>query len=285
MIYFNKCDVFINGTGILASSATLSTENAYSPLYALGARGPVSTAFAGPLRTTIQLNYLIETHNEPVYYIVSGLKNNYSQLNYDTFKIGIGGVTGYCFLESYSVKVSPNEPARASASFVSFVPTTGALVGRSPSVGSSSSSTSTSAKKYNSRQTSGNAHAWTTELLFQNSAASTKFLDFDYSFKANWEPRFIIGQKFPTQVQFLNGSETFNFTREVYSGISFTGMRAVSYLNDFDTVRLNSLSLLNTTQNNDILDFCISGSIVKSVEISASVGDMVQINSSCEKSH
>lgn len=284
MIYFNECDVLINGSGLLFDSVLLSTQNSILPVYVLGNKGVISQTSSGPLKTNIQVSYLLEVGNEPIYGIVSGIKNSHSNFNNNNFILNIGGLTGYVYLESYGVRVEPNDLVKAVASFVSYEPISGYFTG---SIGSTS---------YNLTKGSGLGHSWSTDLFFRDSSVVDPIYGFDYSFKINWLPVFVLGNKNQVQMHFLGAEESMSFIKENYSGATISGDNAVYLLKNIDKIRLNSFSnILKSSKNAPTtsfsapniqtsgLDFIISGMIVTSTQLSENVGDFVKSTVNCQK--
>ena len=78
MIYFNDVEVTVNGTGILANSASISSRNQIQPVRVLGRKGIAFQAPAGPIQSDFSISYLPETNNEPNYNIVKALTGDNS---------------------------------------------------------------------------------------------------------------------------------------------------------------------------------------------------------------
>ena len=66
MIFFDQCDVIVNGTGILATQATLSTANSLAPIKIIGHRGILTQAPQRDLTSNLQLSYFLETDKDCV---------------------------------------------------------------------------------------------------------------------------------------------------------------------------------------------------------------------------
>src|SRR3990167_7544728 len=98
--YFNDVDVTIGGTGILAESASLSSQNSIEPQFILGRRGNIDQSPAGPQKTTFNFNYLLEIDNEPGLTGIKNLKNLSNPNSGENVTIAIAGITGYnCYLD------------------------------------------------------------------------------------------------------------------------------------------------------------------------------------------
>jgi len=263
-LFFDEIDAIIAGSGILAESASISSENSLSPLYVLGNKGIINQSPSGPLRSSFSFNYVLESNYDPVQNIVSYLKTGRETTNYESTIVSLGGITGNCFLDSYSLKSSPNDVTKANVSFISFLPLTGFLQDKKGNI------------NYNSSNTSGISHGWTT--YFSN--INNKIYEMDYSFKPNWEPVYTLGSVFPRQIQFLGAQEDMSFVKDIYTGIQFSGQNATGY---FNFTGLQTTVKLFGLMNSNSYTIEISGSKVKNTQVNASLDDIVRVSSSVSK--
>ena len=67
MIFFNNCDVRINGTGVMASTASVSTANPVRAMRSMGKNLAVSIAPDGPYANEVKMTYLLEIDKDPVF--------------------------------------------------------------------------------------------------------------------------------------------------------------------------------------------------------------------------
>lgn len=270
MVYFNDCDVTVDNTGILAESASISSSNSLQPFFSLGKKGSVQQSSSGPIRSNFNISYIVKTDSEPNYSIVSYLKDAHNDLSYKTYPISIGGLTGDCYLESYSVKGSSNDFIKANTSYISFLPLSGELKTKNKN----------NLVKYNDSTYSGMAHFWT--LLSEKPDKQVdKLYDFDYNFKATWEPVYVLGKNLPIQVQLHNAEETLNITREIFKEIQFTGEHSADHL-DIDKISMKGLSALMGDETKT-LSFIITGQKVHNIELDSQLDDFIRIKSTIKR--
>lgn len=130
MIYFDEIDVLIDGSGIVAESANIDTENSLSPLYILGQKFAGNSIPNGPVKSNINLSYAWEPNFDPNLKIINNIKNTFQNFNFSPVNISVAGLTGLGFLESYSAKISQNDVGKISASYAIYTPLSGNFVGK-----------------------------------------------------------------------------------------------------------------------------------------------------------
>ena len=218
-LFFNKCNVAINGSGVMADSASINTNNNLEPIRSVGKKGIIYQAPAGPLETTYEISYLVETNNEPNYNIVQALRSIENSFHNKGVVVEVGGISALCYLRTYSLTSSPNEPVRAQVNYQSFKPTTGSL-----------SENTISPVSYNSQRSSGIAHGWTSYATTSATALTNKTYGFDYNFEMAWEPAFAFQRLEPYDVRFINATETIKLTKDTSYDVLFSGSSAAAAL-------------------------------------------------------
>jgi hypothetical protein len=268
MIHFKDVKVGINGTGILADSASVSVNNDLIPVFAVGKKGLVNMTPNGGLGGSVSFNYLLEPGNEPVNGICKYIKDN-TQSSYQSVIVEVGGITGSYFLDSYSVRTVANDAVSAAASFITYFPVSGEL---------SASPTLT----FNPRENSGIAHSYTTTFFNGGEKITTgQFSSFDYQFKANWNPVYTLGKKEPTHILLTSADERFEIEREFFKNITMSGDYLGSYVN-IDKVKIFELSYLVDNTGN-FIDFEIDNHFVRAVTSDARLDDIAKVRISAEK--
>ena len=126
-LFFNKCNVAVNGSGIMASTASITKANSLTPIRSVGKKGIIYQAPTGPLTTQYNMSYIVETNNEPNYNVVQALKAVENSFHNKPVVVEVGGISACCYLTNYSLKCQPNEPVVASVSYESYKDTTGTL--------------------------------------------------------------------------------------------------------------------------------------------------------------
>ena len=218
-LFFNKCNVAVNGSGVMADSASIRTSNSLQPIRSVGKKGIIYQAPNGPLTTTYNISYLIETNNEPNYNVVQALRSIENSFHNKGVVVEVGGISALCYLRSYSFSSSPNQPVKARVSYQSWKPTTGSL-----------SENTISPVSYNSQRSSGLAHGWTSYVTTSATALTNKSYGFNYDFNMSWEPVFSFGRIDPYDVRFINATETINLTKDTSYDVAFSGSSAAGAL-------------------------------------------------------
>ena len=284
MIYFNDVEVTVNGTGILANSASISSRNQIQPVRVLGRKGIAFQAPAGPIQSDFNISYMPETDNEPNYNIVKALQA-YGGTGGNQFQnrgviVEIAGVSGYCYLNGYNLSVSPNAPAEASVSFVAYKKVTGSLrrKGDYPHA----------AVTYNAQNSDRLAHGWTTYFTTEAETRTNQIYDFGYDFSINWQTAHALKETAPYSVRFMSAEETITITRDItsdmvwsdvtpYSGTPATGVLFPNKRpGKSTTINLHSVGLLCDQSDDKKLSFNTSGAMVTQHDGNVAMDDMVK---------
>lgn len=256
MINYNNIEVKVNGSGLIVENANLTTNNALQSIGVIGYKNPIAFPVTNALKSQASINYLIEVDNEPNIPIVEFIKTGINNQTWTATPIVIGQITGSGYLDSYSLRVIPNEPVMANVSFLIFSPLTG---------------------QYQATQSaraisfSGIAHGLSSLFLDDNSLPSlVNFYNFDYDFKATWNPVYTIGNLYPIQVQLVNAEENFSIISDDYRHINYSGEALTGHYN---TRQLQIYSFAT----NIPLTLNLSGAIVTSNQLNVSLDDIGRI--------
>lgn len=209
-VYFDKCDVKINESGMVALGVRLSTENGLSPVYSVGRRGVVDQTPAGDLVSNLEMSYLVQPANEPNFVTVEHMKNLTGSI-LDPVVVSVGDLSGEFYIDSYSINAQPNEPIQASVSMTAYTELSGQLQEKNQV-----DTLDTGVAEI--------AHAWTT--LLHNEQGDHRILpsySFSYAFRANWVPNYTFNNRFPTQVDLMSADEQIQIERPDFSNVLFTG--------------------------------------------------------------
>lgn len=268
MIYYDQCDVVLNGSGIMAESAEIGVSPSLAPIYSLGRRGVWNQTPTAPITSNISINYYLESffdHNKnTIDFIKTGDVTTYAPCS----TIIIGNVTGSGYLDSFSFTAQPNSPIMANASYTCFHELIGDLQQKNNRYG------------YNKTNSSGLAHGYTLHVTSSGNSQIIPTYSLNYSFSADWKPMYKIGDKNPIQINYLGANERFVLNRDVYTGLNLiSGVSMTGYLNvtgdtNLDIISLNSVA--NTT-NLSTMNFNLSGAKVSNNLISAQIDDFVRI--------
>ena len=209
-IYYDQCELKINSTGVIATSASLNSDITLGPVYTLGKRKPFKRQVTtGPASSTFQIQYVINPTGDPAFNTISEIKSFISApTNYDGVTIALGGITGYnCYLNNYSIKIDPNNVVAAQASYVSYRPISGNLSIKS---------------NPNSASADSIAHSSKINLISGKSLNGDTY-SFSYTFAANLNPIYVLGQREPVEVKPIRAQETVNMTENIFNTLVYTG--------------------------------------------------------------
>lgn len=263
-ITYNNIQVKVSSTGILSTSASVETSNSLLAVQPLGFRGIIDQAPAGPLKSTISFDYFLKTDQDPNYLMASGLRSYISE---GPVAISVGGVAGVGYLESYSIKLEPNQLARASASYACFTPLNGSLQNKLLNL------------DYTGVNPSGFGHSWSTYITNSTDYVANRTISFSYDFSAKWTPVYGIGGANPVSVMFNGGQETFSIAKDTYIKPTFSGINVVDYLTGLSSTNfdIRSVDVLCGNAGNSI-NIDMSNSKVVSSSLSTQVRDVARTN-------
>jgi len=270
MVYFDNCDVVVNGSGILAESASVQSVNYLDPAYVLEKRGEAGQPVKDSIRSMIDINYLVEADNEPNLEIIETIKQ-FREDDYVAkgFSVEVAGVSGTFYIQDYRLGIQPNGAAKANVQFVTYEPLGGSL---------SSKKVGGDAIDYN--KSNSIVNGWSTFVTSSGAHAEFPTYDFQYQFRAQWVPIYAMGAKYPKQVQLMNASEMLNLTSNIHRHITFSGEKAedafsVEFGSDM-SIEAFEVDLLCDSSENSNLALTMSGGLVVNTSIEARVGDIVK---------
>lgn len=270
-INFDNCDVAINSSGILASNANIDTNNSIEAAYVLGYTRPINQIPIGPIKTSFNASYLPIISQEPNYAVVNKIKSMINDSGYMGEKVEVAGIThNYCFLNDYNIKISPNSIVEASVSYSTFWELCG--------------NTRQKSNRINYLSEGDICHSWATYILNSGDYITNPVYDFNYSFKANWQPIYVIGQKYPIEVKLLSAEESISFNIDNYRNILFTGEEVYNNIFQGNNGNLQFKNISITCQDgcdstgisSDSLSLNISGFKIKSINPSIQVGEFLR---------
>jgi hypothetical protein len=216
LISYKDVDVVINGSGILASNVSLSTNNTLSPINVLGYQNPINQTNDGPIKSTLSINYYLDTSFDANYNKIQSLKNYNNDIYHDN--ISFAGISGAFYLDTFEISAEENQMVRCNATYSCYNKLSGTLQQKTNTI------------NYNATNNSGLANAWTVFISNQSNYTTNPTYSFGYSFSNSWKPIYSLGNVFPTQIVFLGAIESFSFERNQYTGVLFSGQSATDYL-------------------------------------------------------
>lgn len=275
---FDNIDCAINETGILAYSASLDTSNSIDGAYVLGYQGIVKQLPFGPVKSTFQATYSPEIGNEPNFSNLNKIKSFISESGYAGERFELAGIVSFnSYLDSYSIKIQPNNLVQSSISYSSFVDLQGQLRPKSNLI--------------NYLQDGSLSHAWTVYIFNTGDYTKQPIYDFNYDAKINWQPVYIIGNKYPADVKLLNIVENITLTTDIYRQILFTGESPHNNLliGSDGNIKFENLSLICSDNcssaglNPSQLNIDLHGFKIKSNSIISQTREFVRVSYQLQK--
>ena len=223
-IYYDQCEIKINNTGVLAVSASFSSDITLGPIYTLGKRKPFKNQITtGPSSSTFQISYLINPTGDPAFNSVKEIKNFISSpTSYDGVTIAFAGVTGQkCYLNNYNLKIEPNNVITAQASYVTYEPVITNTLFQTPSNLNNPNPASAASIAHSSK-----TNVVSGRNIFAKGTASEITADLyslSYAFTCNLTPIYALGQQTPLEVKPIRAQETVNITENLFTKLVYTG--------------------------------------------------------------
>jgi hypothetical protein len=232
----------------------------------------------GPIRTTFNISYIPEISQEPNYAAVNRIKSMLNESGYNGEKVELAGIThNYCYLDSYSLKITPNNLIEADVSYSTFWELCGDLRKKS--------------NRIDYIYQGDVCHSWGSQILNSGDYLSNPVYGFDYNFRVNWFPVYTIGSKFPTEVKLLSAEESISFVMDTYRSISFTGENVYNSLlyGNNGNMELKNMSILcqenceNAGKDGNSLIINIDGFKIKSINPAVRVEEFLRVNYQASK--
>lgn len=218
MIYnFDQVALFINDTGILADSASLSYKNNAIPIQSLNNKSYAAITTNGPEESKVDMTYYL-TYDDPSFGIAKMLKASTQIFTESPQILKLGGISGSFYLDSLSFSLSPQQTIKANASYFSYSPISGNLA--IENVATPILSDIVKAKRF---------YLQSGQFDFSN-PRNISLLNFDYSWKGDWEPIFNIdADRSPNQLVLHGGEESYDYTTTQYLKTNSSGENMYSY--------------------------------------------------------
>lgn len=266
MIFFNNCDVRVNGTGLMAESVSLSSQNSLSPIRPLGKKAQTSLEPEGPISSDLSVSYYIEVGKDLGYFEVSGMKATTNFENLSPRTIIVAGVTGSFYLTSYKLTISPNEAVKADVTYRSFEPLSGQIAPKPNNL-------------IYATGFSGLAHNWTSEIYSDVGTVNVPIFNLAYSFNATMTPVYTLGRKYPKQVLLISSEEEMTIVKDQYRPIDFYGLSGCQEFDDCinnPRLRLYPLGKICDGATGTYMEFDMSGASIHASNLSVGVNDFVK---------
>jgi len=271
MLKFKDCQVSISGTPILANNVSITENSALKPIRIMGLIGRNKTTPISDKRNSIEINYVVETNQEPNFYLAKNIRD-YNTSSFPV-RIIIGGITGDGYLNRYSISIEPNNQIRASVSYDVFGDLKGDLQSQPPSISTG----------YNKLNSSGIAHYWTTYAKTIDGTSSGDLLQGNYSFNANWNPIYGIGSAAPVDVVLLSSEENYSFISEHNYHVKNSGQPFEEVFEGIEMIEINNQSSEWSSDNNNSLKLYPASGKINSQKINFLEGSPILVETNIVK--
>ena len=267
MIEFSDCDVIINGTGLVADSASISERNSIKPAYGIGHFRSVMLP-DGPKTSEIQINYILNPLRETNLQIINDIKSNPPIIN--PVNIEIAGLRCSGYITSFSFSLSPSEKIVASVSYISYHDLVGQISKKRGTV------------FYDTNPISA-GHGWSS-VVNSGDGNFAKTYNLSYDCSIDYQPFYSFGSTTPNQVLFIGGKESAKVTKEDFTSVNFSGQSGAYQV--FSSSG-ESILLYNLNKEMDAdtpsLKIDLRSATVSTSRLSARVDDYIQTEISLER--
>tara|TARA_R110000772_G_scaffold249530_3_gene364030 strand:+ start:16454 stop:17299 length:846 start_codon:yes stop_codon:yes gene_type:complete len=281
MINFDKIKIEVEGTGIIANSASLSTSASLADIKSVGKIGTFNQIPSGPKTSFLQFSYLIDMNKEPNLIIADEIKNTLNDLSYLTPTISIGGVSGQGYLSSFSLNGNPNSPIQANVNYTIFDELSGYL----------QESETVESGDFVDRSI---AHGWGLVVNTVSGYREEPALNFSYNLQNVWRPTYSVGQSNPIQVNLDGSNEVVSLTQSDYEFIQYSGENVEGVLLDSSnpTIQLKDINLACAGNGIDLLQetgnmktFNLEGSKITANQFGVTIDNIAKTTYTIRKSH
>lgn len=252
-----NCGITVNGTGLAANTVSLSQQSTISQITPIGFNISHYNYVNGANTNNLQISYLSNTNQDPLYWNFSGIKNNYSGT---PVSINLGGLTGLFYLTNYSFDAQPNQPVIINAELINFTNITGNFTGLK---------INNITGNFNQRMANG------TSISFLSANAQVPAFGLRYSCEIEYIPFYKLGQKEPYFICYNRATENINFSSDEYTGIGFYGRDVNEIFKNSSILRLTNASTISGTW---VMDFILTGSKISSIEQNFETQNVVKNN-------
>ena len=306
IIFSDRTFTLVNQSGIMATNASISQSNSLVPAYSLGKYWAVNQIPNGPIQSTFSISYYPSVTREPNYQILNTIRGLSDDILYSGTRIVIAGVTGFnCYLRSYEIQSSPNNLVKANETYDTFVNLSGQISPRSFASTSDWGNLDLMTESgdwedLTVMDSSGdwgsiedpvleafdkNPHGWTTYISSSGNKLIAPTYDFNYRFNANWQPVYLIGQKVPTEVHLMGGTEEMSFVRDNFTHIQFSGEEVTGTFitGDWQIELFNYQLIAWQTAGSGALFFDVSGAKIVDTKLVSDLGNFVRSQTSIRR--
>lgn len=265
MVFFNDCNVVINGDGILAQDASISSNNTLTDAKFLGQKNASHKITSGPITNKVSISYVPNFEADPVLDFLELYREDTTLFN--PFVVSVAGISGSFYLQSCSLKLASNNNLQSNLNFTSFNALSGDITALTPTI-----STSIATKEHLN-------NSWTTIFQQDGAETSNNVFEFSYNSEFDFKPNYILGKMEPVSVSFFGSKEDISLNLDLYKNIDISGQLAENYLEDINVVDLKVLaSSYSIFYDAFTKSIPITGMSVVDTKVDARLDDIVRVS-------
>ena len=266
MVFFNECDIRVNGTGLMAQNASINSSNSLQAIRPVGRSDALELSPNGAIRNQFSATYYVDLTSDPCFPETTRIKISTEFEQAEAQVIEVAGISGAFYMTNYSLSIQENSAIKANVTYQGFGEISGNVTGK------------TSDASY-PESFSGLAHAWTTFVQSDAGDLDIPVFKFDYNFSNKVQPLYGVGSKNPMQVANLSSEERIRIERDNSRQMNFYGESGCAL---FDAcaqnprVRIFKLGYLCDDSLTDSMDFDVSGYRIVSNNTTLDTNDYVK---------
>ena len=253
----SNVNISVNGSNILCQSINFTQNSSLKPIFNIGNKVSYNNIPTN-LLNNLSLEYYLEPEIEPNYSIITGLIYDKSVAIPSIINLGDTYFTGY--LKEYSMQVYPNSVIKIKSDFNIYNPITGNILEQALSGN----------YLYDSGNSSGISHYWTTQLKSGNQQIDANILQLEYSVSINQSPIYGIGDFQPKQIYIDSINESLDVISEQQNNIVYSGL-----LFDNTFIGVQSMTLTGSQNSPINISIPLTGFNLDDINTSISVDNII----------
>tara|TARA_R100000008_G_scaffold76787_1_gene56831 strand:- start:180 stop:1010 length:831 start_codon:yes stop_codon:yes gene_type:complete len=267
MVFFNDCDIRINGTGLMAQRASIKSSNSLKRVTPLGRADAIELTPNGTVQNTFQATYYVDLDGDPCYPETVRIKNSTDFEQASSQVIEVAGISGAFYMSDFSIRVNQNNVVLANVTYKGFGELSGNVTEKTSDLNLVKSGFS------------GLAHSWTTFIQSDAGDLDIPVFSFDYNFANTIKPLYAIGSKLPAQVANINAEEVIKIEKDQSRQMNHYGESGCALFDACEQnprVRIFKLGYLCDESLDKSMDFDVSGYRIVSNNVSINTNDYVK---------
>jgi hypothetical protein len=267
MVFFNDCDIRINGTGLMAQRASIKSSNSLKKIKPLGRADAIELTPNGVVQNSFSATYYVDLDRDPCYPETVRIKNSTEFEQASPQVIEVAGISGVFYMSSFNIRVKENSVISADVTYNGYGELSGNVAEKVSDLNLAESGFS------------GLAHSWTTFIQSDAGDLDIPVFKFNYSFSNMVKPLYAIGNKLPFQVANINAEEVIKIEKDQSRQMNHYGESGCALFDACEQnprVRIFKLGYLCDGSLTESMDFDVSGYRIVSNNVSINTNDFVK---------